>query len=172
MKAIVCMNICAIASAAVGVMWKVLSAQKVEIFEFLLTRSVMNATIFAGMIRLNGMSPLKDTNKQVNWLYARAIAGQTSFCMFLLATSLLPLSLNMIIYQTSPFWTSILALWINGEPIYKFEYAAMALCFAGVIGIAMGRQVVGETADFFGVIVSLIMAWVYAACNVINRKLK
>lgn len=138
-KAIVCMNICAISSAAVGVLWKILVARNVQIFEFMLTRSVVNAIVFTGMIRLKGLSPIKDTNKQVNWLYSRAIIGQVSFCMFLLATSLLPLCLIMIIFQTSPFWTSILALWINSEPIYRFEYVAMAFCFAGVIGIAMSR---------------------------------
>lgn len=91
------------------------------------------------------------------------------------SVSLLPLSLHMIIYQTSPFWTSILAFWLNGERIQMFEYFAMALCFLGVVAIALSKQssVALETnEEFIGVGVCFCVAWAYASCNVISRKLK
>lgn len=72
--------------------------------------------------------------------------GQFCFMIFMTSVSLLPLSLHMIIYQTSPFWTSILAFLLNGERIQAFEYVAMVLCFCGVIAIALSKQYASHVA--------------------------
>jgi drug/metabolite transporter (DMT)-like permease len=50
---------------------------------------------------------------------------------------MLPIALVMIIYNTAPFWTSLLGLWINGETISNLEYAAIGVCFMLVIGTAV-----------------------------------
>lgn len=66
--------------------------------------------------------------------------GQICFVLFMTSVSLLPLSLHMIIYQTSPFWTSILAYFLNKESIQGFEFVGMVLCLLGVAGIALSKQ--------------------------------
>jgi drug/metabolite transporter (DMT)-like permease len=49
---------------------------------------------------------------------------------------MLPMALVMILYNTAPFWTSLLGLWVNGEQISKLEYVAIGLCFLLIIGTA------------------------------------
>ena len=54
----------------------------------------------------------------------------------------------------------------------------MLLCFCGVIGIALSKQsdkqlnADTDSSQLFGIGVAFVMSWFYAACNVINRKLK
>jgi len=56
------------------------------------------------------------------------------------------------------------------------------LCFVGVIGIAISKSFQSTStvtlttsekpAEFFGIFICFFMSWLYAGCNVINRKLK
>jgi drug/metabolite transporter (DMT)-like permease len=56
-----------------------------------------------------------------------------------ICTKLIPYSLITILWQTNPFWVSILGLAINGEKINKVEYFGMAICFAGVICLTLSK---------------------------------
>ena len=42
---------------------------------------------------------------------------------------MMPITLFTIIFNTNPFWISILGLLINREPIFKVELAGMVICF-------------------------------------------
>jgi drug/metabolite transporter (DMT)-like permease len=46
---------------------------------------------------------------------------------------MIPLALATIIFNLAPFWTSILGYFVLGDPIYKIEFVAMAICLALVI---------------------------------------
>ena len=58
----------------------------------------------------------------------------------------------------------------------------MVLCFLGVVGIAVNKQQPAENltsaepitskSEVLGIFVCFLMSWFYAACNVVNRKLK
>ena len=56
----------------------------------------------------------------------------------------------------------------------------MALCFVGVIGIALSKSLqqnptaslTDKPSEVFGIFVCFFMSWTYAGCNVNNRKLK
>jgi drug/metabolite transporter (DMT)-like permease len=87
---------------------------------------------------------------------------------------LIPLSLHIILWQTSPFWTVVLAYFINKEPIQKIEYLAMSLCFAGVVAIALSKtnQTLASSNKFLGICVSFSTAWFLALVGVLNRRLK
>ena len=74
-----------------------------------------------------------DTNGQLRLILTRCFLGQGYFCLFLLSATLLPLSLHMIIFQTAPFWTTILSMLFNREKVFCYEYVAMFLCFCGVV---------------------------------------
>jgi drug/metabolite transporter (DMT)-like permease len=82
----------------------------------------------------------------------------------------------MIIFQTNPFWTSILAYFINKERIAPFEYIAMVLCFCGVMSIALSKPATLEASDsstrLQGIAVAFTLSWFFASCNVLNRVLK
>lgn len=47
--------------------------------------------------------------------------------------TMIPFSLIVIIFQTAPFWTSILSFYVNGEKIMFNEMVGMGLCFMAII---------------------------------------
>ena len=47
-----------------------------------------------------------------------------------------PISLVMVVWQTNPFWVSIMAYFMLKEAMYKSELIAMFVCFALVAVIA------------------------------------
>jgi drug/metabolite transporter (DMT)-like permease len=53
---------------------------------------------------------------------------------------MIPLGIAVLIVNTAPLWTSVLAYLFNGEPIYRKEYVSMAVCFIGMIGITFGGR--------------------------------
>ena len=89
---------------------------------------------------------------------------------------LIPLSLHTIIFQTSPFWTSILGFLYNKERIYRFEYGAMTLCFVGVVLLALNRPtqqtLTSASLSTVGIVITFVMSWNQALINVVNRKLR
>ena len=70
-------------------------------------------------------------------LALRTIIGYSNFIIYIAALTMIPLFLAVIIHNLAPFWTSLLAYFINKEPIIKFEYAALLICFICVIGVAV-----------------------------------
>ena len=96
------------------------------------------------------------------------------------ALALIPLALHTILFQTSPFWTSILGFYLNKEKIQKFEYVAMALCLLGVALIAIYKQTTSISdskgsllsTSTIGIVLTFLVAWMQAGINVVNRKLK
>lgn len=53
---------------------------------------------------------------------------------------MIPFTLLVILFQTSPFWTSIMAYKYNGEPLYKVEVIGMILCFIAVVLITLDEK--------------------------------
>jgi len=68
---------------------------------------------------------------------ARSFFGVTDFVLYIWGVSLVPLALATILFNLAPFWTSILAYFINGEKIYPLEYLAMGICFSLVICLTL-----------------------------------
>ena len=46
----------------------------------------------------------------------------------------------MILFQTNPFWITLLSFCINAEPIIPLEMVGMVICFAGVVVISLNNQ--------------------------------
>jgi drug/metabolite transporter (DMT)-like permease len=92
----------------------------------------------------------------------------------------LPLMTNSSIIHTSPFWTSILAYYINKESLKKVELLCMCGCFSGVIILAHSSQKPDENSTglakdkspMFGMINAILCAWFYSGVIVSTRKLK
>lgn len=72
-------------------------------------------------------------------LLFRAFLGFTVTLLTNACLSLIPFSLLVIIFQTSPFWTSLLSYKFNNEPLYAVEIVGMILCFVGVCFITMSE---------------------------------
>ena len=67
----------------------------------------------------------------------RILVGQTCFVLMNMAAPLAPVSLIMVCYTTSPFWTSIVARLILKERIVPLEIIAIIICFSMVVLLAM-----------------------------------
>jgi len=64
----------------------------------------------------------------------------TGLVLVVTALSHLPMSICMVIFQTSPFWATLLAFLLLGSPITRAEIAAMVACFGAVVSIALQSQ--------------------------------
>lgn len=85
--------------------------------------------------------------------------------------------LHIVIVQTSPFWTSIIAIFLNGESVIPIEYIGMVVCFAGVVIIAISKQGGNQTTydpslRNTGIVISFSLSWIYAFTCCFNRKLR
>ena len=161
-------------------MFKQLNTAGVSATEWLLWRNGFNMLIWLlinSKRRLNPFSP-KDQNGQIRLILFRVFVGQLGFCCFYFAATLIPLFLLTIILQTAPLWTSFLGKWVNDERVYCFEYAAMLLCFIGVVAVTASKHSnslnFGESnsAFIFGCLIVFVNSWCLATINVCNRKLK
>lgn len=89
-----------------------------------------------------------------------------------------PISLIMIIRQTNPFWTSLVAYKLLAEPILRFEVVGMLICFTAVIVIGLQEYFSapeveeGNGQTFLGLALSLVGAIFLALNQVLNRSLK
>mmetsp|Transcript_34875 Transcript_34875/g.53541 ORF Transcript_34875/g.53541 Transcript_34875/m.53541 type:complete len:132 (+) Transcript_34875:54-449(+) len=66
-------------------------------------------------------------------LLIRCIAGTFSFALISVATQFIPLSISIILANTTPFWTAILGFVILHEEIASVDIVCMIGCFLGVI---------------------------------------
>ena len=59
--------------------------------------------------------------------------------LYNLALTMIPLALATIIFNLAPFWTAILGYFVLGDPIYKIEFVAMAVCLALVVYMTLQK---------------------------------
>jgi drug/metabolite transporter (DMT)-like permease len=85
-----------------------------------------------------GVNPInaKNFGAEPKWLFLRSFFGQTNQLLLIYAISLVPLYLFTIIWQTSPFFASVMGYCTNGELVSSLEWLAMLLCLAGVVLIS------------------------------------
>jgi drug/metabolite transporter (DMT)-like permease len=69
----------------------------------------------------------------------RAAVGTVGFLSYLFAIKYLSLGLLMIIYNTAPFWASLLGFLFLGETLQKYEVVAMLLGFLGIVLVALSK---------------------------------
>jgi drug/metabolite transporter (DMT)-like permease len=78
--------------------------------------------------------------KDGKWIVVRSAAGTLqSFCM-LFAIRFLPLGFFTTIYNTTPFWASLMAYFLLRERIHQTEVVAMIFSFTLIFLLAVSRQ--------------------------------
>ena len=81
-----------------------------------------------------------------------------------------------VIINLTPFWTSILACILMGEPINYLEIIAMCICFVSIVFLTLlsteATELNYSTNMIYGVTIAFIGGWLYASVNVTSRKLK
>lgn len=157
-----------------------------------LLRNIALVAIMGLILKMKGTNPFSistlsatlSTSKTTIIIFIRTFVGLLYQFAQLKSLELIPLSTSMVILMTSAFWVSILAFFINGEPILGFELLGMMICFGAVVVIATSSQeetIVDEDATeesqglnpkLLGIILAMSAAWFIATQNVINRVAK
>jgi len=68
-------------------------------------------------------------------MLGRALFGLSVSLLINASLELISFSVLVILFQTNPFFTSILSYFVNSEQIFPIELIGMLVCFAGVIVI-------------------------------------
>lgn len=71
------------------------------------------------------------------WVITRNAAGTVTVIGLVMAIKYLPLGLYQILYNTAPFWASIMSLILLGERLNAVEIIAMFASFFLVVMFAM-----------------------------------
>lgn len=114
------------------------------------------------------------------------MTGQVAFFLFNLCLNLIPLTFQMIIFQTGSFWTSILAFIFFKEMLLPVEIGAMIVCFGAMITMTLTSAKYSASQDdgtddvagysktqmAIGYPLIFIVSWIYASNCVLNRALK
>lgn len=88
--------------------------------------------------------------------------------------------LEMVILQTSPFWVSLIGIWLNNEKVMRIEYIGMVVCFAAVLSITFYKQEdievsassYDDSTRLLGMGLAFLLSWVYSFTCCFNRRLK
>lgn len=91
------------------------------------------------VVKANKVDVRDVTKTQLMWIVARAVVGNSCFCAINYSLTINSMSIQSILFQTNPFWTSIMAVFLLKENVKAYEYVAMGICFLGVIGIAISK---------------------------------
>ena len=79
--------------------------------------------------------------KSDRWpLFLRCVLDLSAYIGIVFALPLIPLIVMSTIFQTAPFWASILGYLVLGETISRFETTAMFLSFAGLVCICISSK--------------------------------
>ena len=136
--AVIAINICAISLTVMSLLYKIVAVDGVSIVEFTFFRSVSAGIIACIWNATVCMNPFKQFPSDWKWtLFIRVVAGHTGFALFNLAVPLAPLSLIIILFNTSPFWISIIGCLFLKENLMCLEAIAMVICFGAVVVIAL-----------------------------------
>ena len=117
-----------------GVCYKFAACSDVAIYDFQIFRAFFMFSCFVPVTLLSKKSPCNDLPQgKPPLLLLRICLAISNFMLYNLALTMIPLALATIIFNLAPFWTSILGYFVLGDPIYKIEFVAMAICLALVI---------------------------------------
>ena len=139
-KAIIWMNIFTLCASIVNILFKYISRYGVSVFEFFLWRNVFNLFAIFTLVKIRKVNVREVKSRQLMWIVLRAVVGNTCFVLINYSLTLNSLSIQSILFQTNPFWTSIMAVLLLRENVKLYEYIAMGICFLGVVGIALSKQ--------------------------------
>ena len=179
-KAIVAMNFVAIGGVGQSVLFKIVSREGVSLLDYQLLRNVgllLFSIITLIPKRVNLLDEFPATKKLT--LFIRILAGQLTFIFLNLSVMVIPISMFMIIFQTNAFWTSIMGLLVNEEPIYIVEATGMVLCFCVVCFLSFNsskEEADGEATETHSELCSILLAigasLLFAIGSITTRRLK
>ena len=151
----------------------------VRVFEISFARSILTILSASVCVFVSGQNPFRAVTRDLVWpLAIRCVAGALAFITVTTALPLLPLILFQVITNMTPFLAALLAcLWL-GEKLSFFQLVCMLLCFGGIAVVIFERDTSKGTVDKefnsfnYGVILTCIVAMIFAVTAVTTRKVK
>ena len=143
------MNLFCLANTGQCVLYKILDERHVaSLLEYTLFRNLMIMGISLILVMCQGRNPITAGLEMEGWekklLLFRAILGWLITFAINACLTMIPFTLLVILFQTSPFWTSIMGYKYNNEPLYKVEIIGMILCFIAVVAITLDEKEEGD----------------------------
>ena len=139
--------------------------------EIVLIRGVLTLALTWWMVRRAGVS-MRGSRRRV--LMLRGLIGFSSLSCVYYGLAHLPLADATVLQYTNPIWTAILAAWLLGERMSRWDAALVAASLTGVVMIARPAVLFGEASlplDPFAVAVALAGALLSAGSYVTVREL-
>lgn len=124
--------------------------------------------------------------KQDRWLlFWRGFIGTVGFTCLALGVALIPLLIQNTIFNTAPFWASILGWVFLKEKLTMMEVVAMVISFGGVLCISLSGhfqrkddkapvdlQEEFSASHLLGCGLVFVTSWCYAGVTALSRKLQ
>ena len=122
-----------------SIIYKTLALEhKITLLEYMVLRNLAIMIIAIVGLIIKNIEPFEALpSEKRGIMLGRAFFGFSVSILINEGLELIPFSLLVILFQTNPFWTSILSYLINGEKIYVVEAIGMVICFIAVIFIAI-----------------------------------
>ena len=107
----------------------------VDNFDFLVVRTIVTLAVHTLTVLYYGKN-IKEAPDMNKWIMFRNIGGVIASGSQAFAISLMPITLYQVIYNTTPFWASLLSFILLKERIKSHEGYAMLLSFLLIILLA------------------------------------
>lgn len=141
--------------------------------ELVLARSIITFIISWSIIRYQGIS-MWGVNKK--WLIIRGLAGTVALTIFFYTIHHIPLAIAIVVQNTSPIFTVILAMILLKERVRVLQWFFIIMSFAGVALIAVSQfgksDIRFEEISFFWMGMGLVSALVAGIAYTAIMKLK
>lgn len=101
----------------------------IPVYEIIFFRAVITLLMSVVAVKRAGLS-LAGNNKPL--LIARGVCGMVSLYLFFVTLKQIPIASAVVIQYLSPIFSTILAIFILGQPMKPIKWAFYAVAFAGV----------------------------------------
>lgn len=117
-----------------------LTNRDVKVYEFVFFRSLFNLCASALLVKQAGCSYFADVPRDLRCtLFLRCAVGTVSFMVFSMTVKYLPLGIFFIVFNSSPFFTVILAYFWTSDRILPLEGLAMIGAFCGIVVLGIAK---------------------------------
>ena len=97
--------------------------------------------IACGSVKYYGKKPFEDVPKEYRWLlFVRCLVGLIGLNVIVYAVKVLPIFVVSIIFNTGPFWASLLSYLVLKENVTRSELIGICGCFTGICVLAYGKK--------------------------------
>jgi drug/metabolite transporter (DMT)-like permease len=107
----------------------------------MLTRQVLFFMFSIPALIIAKKVPFRDEPKgSTKFMISRLCFGITTTTFTMWAATYIPLALSAVVINLAPFWTAVLAYFINKEAITIAEIVSMLVCFLCVVGLTLSSK--------------------------------